>query len=237
LFLPSLTSLRCCSQATCRRLESASAESVGGRDHMCSWARKTCGPCRRPIPPRHSPTACTSLGSNSADSSRLLLPSDVQAVGECLGGIGRRQGPHVFLAQELLGSKGQEKKKKPSLKIAIAKAFGGPYFVAGVLKAIYDASSFLGGIGRRQGPHVFLAQELLGSKGQERGEPGEGQSLVNVGDQDGALDPFVRVGRVRPEEDDTVDALINDGSDPAYPYEGIESPRSLRKGRQGQTRR
>ena len=35
------------------------------------------------------------------------------------------------------------KKKKPSLKIAIAKAFGGPYFVAGVLKALYDSTSFL----------------------------------------------------------------------------------------------
>ena len=35
------------------------------------------------------------------------------------------------------------KKKKASLKIAIAKAYGGPYFVAGVLKATYDSLSFL----------------------------------------------------------------------------------------------
>lgn len=35
------------------------------------------------------------------------------------------------------------KKKKPSLKIAIAKAYGRVYFVAGVLKALYDAASFL----------------------------------------------------------------------------------------------
>ena len=34
------------------------------------------------------------------------------------------------------------KKKQPSLKIAIAKAYGWPYFVAGLLKAIYDCLSF-----------------------------------------------------------------------------------------------
>ncbi|ORY24672.1 hypothetical protein BCR39DRAFT_546075 [Naematelia encephala] len=43
--------------------------------------------------------------------------------------------------QVSLAEKG--KKKKPSLKIAIAQAYGWPYFVAGVLKALYDMLSFL----------------------------------------------------------------------------------------------
>ena len=34
-------------------------------------------------------------------------------------------------------------KKKASLKIAIARAYGGPYLVAGILKATYDSISFL----------------------------------------------------------------------------------------------
>lgn len=34
------------------------------------------------------------------------------------------------------------KKKKPSLKIAIAQAYGLPYLVAGLLKASYDVFSF-----------------------------------------------------------------------------------------------
>ena len=36
-----------------------------------------------------------------------------------------------------------KKKSKPSLKIAIAMAYGRPYLVAGILKAIYDCLSFL----------------------------------------------------------------------------------------------
>ncbi|WOO86211.1 Metal resistance protein YCF1 [Vanrija pseudolonga] len=36
----------------------------------------------------------------------------------------------------------QGKKKRPSLKIAIAKAYGLPYFVAGLMKALYDTLSF-----------------------------------------------------------------------------------------------
>jgi ATP-binding cassette subfamily C (CFTR/MRP) protein 1 len=35
------------------------------------------------------------------------------------------------------------KKSKPSLTIAIARAYGGPYLVAGVLKMTYDSLSFL----------------------------------------------------------------------------------------------
>lgn len=35
------------------------------------------------------------------------------------------------------------KKSRASLKLAIAQSFGGPYFVAGCLKALYDALSFL----------------------------------------------------------------------------------------------
>ncbi|WVQ85431.1 hypothetical protein IAT38_007596 [Cryptococcus sp. DSM 104549] len=35
------------------------------------------------------------------------------------------------------------KKAKPSLKLAILKAYGGPYIVAGVLKALYDMLNFL----------------------------------------------------------------------------------------------
>lgn len=34
-------------------------------------------------------------------------------------------------------------KKSPSLKIALFQAFGGPFFVAGVMKAVYDCLSFL----------------------------------------------------------------------------------------------
>ncbi|RXK42574.1 hypothetical protein M231_00128 [Tremella mesenterica] len=37
----------------------------------------------------------------------------------------------------------QHKKSKPSLKVAIAKAYGGPYLVAGMLKALYDCLNFL----------------------------------------------------------------------------------------------
>jgi ABC-type multidrug transport system fused ATPase/permease subunit len=37
----------------------------------------------------------------------------------------------------------QKKKSKPSLKMAIFKAYGGPYLIAGMLKAMYDALSFL----------------------------------------------------------------------------------------------
>ena len=37
----------------------------------------------------------------------------------------------------------QGKKSKPSLTLAIAKAYGGPYFVAGMLKGAYDSLSFL----------------------------------------------------------------------------------------------
>lgn len=36
-----------------------------------------------------------------------------------------------------------KKKAKPSLKLAIAKAYGGPYVVAGILKGVYDCISFL----------------------------------------------------------------------------------------------
>jgi ATP-binding cassette subfamily C (CFTR/MRP) protein 1 len=35
------------------------------------------------------------------------------------------------------------KKSKPNLKIAIFKAYGLPYVVAGILKAVYDSLSFL----------------------------------------------------------------------------------------------
>jgi len=37
----------------------------------------------------------------------------------------------------------QKQKLKPSLKIALAKAYGGPYLIAGMLIAIYDCLSFL----------------------------------------------------------------------------------------------
>lgn len=37
----------------------------------------------------------------------------------------------------------QGKKKKPSLKIAIAQAYGGPYILAGIFKGLYDCLSFL----------------------------------------------------------------------------------------------
>jgi hypothetical protein len=36
----------------------------------------------------------------------------------------------------------QGRKKRASLKIALVQAFGSPYFVAGVLKALYDCLSF-----------------------------------------------------------------------------------------------
>ena len=44
--------------------------------------------------------------------------------------------------QELEATR-QRKKSKPSLKNAIAMAYGGPYVIAGLLLAIYDCLSFL----------------------------------------------------------------------------------------------
>lgn len=45
--------------------------------------------------------------------------------------------------QQQLSLVSAKKKSKPSLKIAIFRAYGGPYFIAGVLKATYDCMSFL----------------------------------------------------------------------------------------------
>lgn len=45
--------------------------------------------------------------------------------------------------QRQLSLVSSRKKKKPSLKIAIAQAYGLPYLVAGILKAAYDCISFL----------------------------------------------------------------------------------------------
>ncbi len=45
--------------------------------------------------------------------------------------------------QRQLSLVSSKKKNKPSLKLAIAHAYGWPYLIAGILKATYDCISFL----------------------------------------------------------------------------------------------
>lgn len=81
--------------------------------------------------------ALLSLGTRKflAEEDMWMLPAEdsAEALSNRLAATWERQRDLV--------KKG--KKSKPSLKIAIAQAYGGPYILAGVFKGLYDALSFL----------------------------------------------------------------------------------------------
>ncbi|KIR43264.1 metal resistance protein ycf1 [Cryptococcus deuterogattii 99/473] len=82
-------------------------------------------------------TPLLSLGTRKylGEEDMWALPSEdsAEALSNRLAGTWKSQAEQVKAG----------KKKSPSLKIALVKAYGGPYIVAGILKALYDMLNFL----------------------------------------------------------------------------------------------